>query len=327
MTTAPLSELQPFASAVRTQVAQVIVGKAAATELLLVALLCGGHVLIEDVPGVGKTMLARALASSLGVSFRRVQCTPDLLPNDLTGVSIYRQDEARFVFQAGPIFSQILLVDEINRATPRTQSALLEAMGEAQVSVDGQTYPLPQPFLVLATQNPIEFEGTFPLPEAQLDRFLLRLHLGYPDRLDEIAILKRQQQVHPLDALPTVATIDDLRALQTTIKGVYVDDLLVEYIVALATATRSHEDVYLGASARGSLALYRTAQAWAAIHGQDFVTPDDVKALASAVLSHRLIISPAARVRNVSANAVISEILGAVAVPGARAARRAERTR
>lgn len=320
-----MDTVKEFAERVCQNVEQVVVGKRAAVELVLVALLCRGHVLIEDVPGTGKTVLAKSIARSIGGSFKRIQFTPDLLPSDVTGVAIFNQQHREFEFRPGPVFAQIVLADEINRATPKTQSALLEAMEERQVTVDGATHPLPAPFIVLATQNPIEYEGTFPLPEAQLDRFLLRLHLGYPERLDEIAILKRQRQAHPLDALPTVATIEDLLTLQETIKMVYVDDLIEEYIVALTTATRNHEDVYLGASARGSLALYRTAQAWAAIRGQNFVTPDDVKALAGPVLGHRMIISPAARVRNVSANAVVDAILSSVAVPGARAGRRFER--
>jgi MoxR-like ATPase len=317
--------VKEFAERVFTNVEHVIVGKRQAVELLLVALLCRGHVLLEDVPGTGKTVLAKSIARSIGCSFKRIQFTPDLLPSDVTGVSIYNQQSREFEFRQGPVFAQIVLADEINRATPKTQSALLEAMEERQITVDGVTRQLPAPFIVLATQNPIEYEGTFPLPEAQLDRFLLRLHLGYPERLDEIAILKRQRQAHPLDSLQTVAQISELLQLQETIKEVYVDDLLEEYIVSLVTATRHHEDVYLGASARGSLALYRTAQAWAAVQGRDFVSPDDVKLLAGPVLGHRMIISPAARIRSVSADVVIEEILGAVAVPGARAGRRFDR--
>ncbi len=317
--------VKEFAERVFTNVEQVIVGKRQAVELLLVALLCRGHVLLEDVPGTGKTVLAKSIARSIGCSFKRIQFTPDLLPSDVTGVSIYNQQSREFEFRQGPVFAQIVLADEINRATPKTQSALLEAMEERQITVDGVTRQLPSPFIVLATQNPIEYEGTFPLPEAQLDRFLLRLHLGYPERLDEISILKRQRQSHPLDSLQTVAQISELLQLQETIKEVYVDDLIEEYIVSLVTATRHHEDVYLGASARGSLALYRTAQAWAAVQGRDFVNPDDVKALAAPVLGHRMIISPAARIRSVSADVVIEEILGAVPVPGARAGRRFDR--
>ncbi|NJN16471.1 MAG: MoxR family ATPase [Oscillochloris sp.] len=320
-----MSTVQDFARRVFENVELVIVGKRQSVELVLVALLCRGHVLVEDVPGTGKTVLAKSIARSIGGSFRRIQFTPDLLPSDVTGVSIFNQQNREFEFRQGPVFAQIVLADEINRATPKTQSALLEALEERQVTVDGVTHMLPLPFIVLATQNPIEYEGTFPLPEAQLDRFLLRLHLGYPERLDEIAILKRQRQAHPLDTLQPVAEINELLQLQEAIKSVYVDDLIEEYIVSLVTATRHHEDVYLGASARGSLALYRTAQAVAAIQGRDYVTPDDVKALAGAVLGHRMIISPAARIRSVTANAVIDEILTSVAVPGARAGRRFDR--
>lgn len=320
-----MEEVQRIAARIVNNVEQVIVGKRRIVELVLVALLCRGHVLIEDVPGTGKTMLAKSIARSIGSSFKRIQCTPDLLPGDVTGVSIFNQQTREFEFRPGPIMAQIVLADEINRATPKTQSALLEAMEERQITVDGVTHALPQPFIVLATQNPIEYEGTFPLPEAQLDRFLLRVHLGYADRIDEIAILKRQREGHPLETLPTVVDMNDLLHLQEVIKQVHVDDLIVEYIVALTTATRDHGDVYLGASTRGALALYRAAQAWAALNGRDFVTPDDVKVLARPVLSHRLIVSPAARVRNVTAQTIIDEVLAAVPVPGARAGRRFER--
>ena len=306
-------------------VEQVIIGKRGAVELVLIALLCRGHVLLEDVPGTGKTTLAKAIARSLGCSFKRIQFTPDLLPSDVTGISIFNQQNREFEFRPGPIMAQIVLADEINRATPKTQSALLEAMEERQITVDGTTHTLPNPFIVLATQNPIEYEGTFPLPEAQLDRFLLRIHLGYAERSDEIAILRRQRQHHPIDDTAQVVDAATLLDLQSRIKEVYVDELIEEYIVSLVTATRHHEDVYLGASTRGSLALYRTAQARAALQGRDYVIPDDVKVLAEPVLGHRLIISPAARIRNVAAPTVMTDILGAVPVPGARAGRRYDR--
>jgi MoxR-like ATPase len=302
-----------------TNVEKVILGKHREVELALIALLCQGHVLIEDVPGVGKTMLARSLAKSLGCSFRRIQFTPDMLPSDVTGMSVFNQKTGEFEFRPGPVIAQIVLTDEINRATPKTQSALLECMEERQVTVDGVTYLMPQPFLVLATQNPIEYEGTFPLPEAQLDRFMLRIHLGYPPASDEIRMLGLQQRIHPIYQIEQVVTSDGLLAAQRTVTEVYVDALVKQYIVALVEETRRHPDVYLGASPRGSLALAKTAQARAAIAGREFVLPDDVKDLAEFALAHRLIISPAARLKNVDARVVVNEIVNSVPVPGAHA--------
>jgi MoxR-like ATPase len=300
-------------------VERVIVGKRRELRLAITSLICGGHMLIEDVPGVGKTMLARALATSTGCTFKRIQFTPDLLPSDVTGVSIYNQKSEDFEFRAGPIIAQIVLADEVNRATPKTQSALLEAMEERQVTVDGVTHRLPQPFLVMATQNPIEYEGTFPLPEAQLDRFLIRIHLGYPSPTDEVLVLDNQQIQHPIESIEQVTDANEILQLQRAVKEIYVDPLIKQYIVQLANATRDHESVYLGASPRGSLALFRTAQARALLEGRDFVTPDDVKELAVVALGHRLIMSPGATVTGVSVADVVSSCLSRVPVPGARA--------
>jgi len=313
-----MKDLGPIAEGVIRNVEKVILGKHHEVRLAFTALLCQGHILIEDVPGVGKTVLAKAIARSIGSSFRRIQFTPDLLPSDVTGVSVFNLKTREFEFRPGPVMAQIVLTDEINRATPKTQSALLECMEERQVTVDGVSYPLPRPFLVLATQNPIEYEGTFPLPEAQLDRFLMRISLGYPSAEDEIAILNSQQYLHPLEQIEQVITIDELLALQEEIKSVHVDDLVKEYIVALVTASRKHPDVYLGASPRGALALYKAGRAWAALDGRDYVIPDDIKALAQPTLAHRIIISPSARIKNVDARAVVEEILHSTPVPGTR---------
>ncbi len=320
-----MNDIQQVAERVADNVEQVIIGKRRAVDLLLVALLCRGHVLLEDVPGVGKTVLAKSIARSIGATFKRIQFTPDLLPSDVTGVSIFNQQTSQFEFRPGPVIAQIVLADEINRATPKTQSSLLESMEERQITVDGITHPLPNPFIVLATQNPIEYEGTFPLPEAQLDRFLLRIHLGYPEKAQELQILDSQRQQHPLETLTQVISVENLLTMQQQIKDVYVDDAIKDYIVSITIATRHHDDVYLGASPRGSLALFRTVQAVAALQGRDYVIPDDVKLLAEPVLGHRLIINPAARIRNVQAAQVIDEVLGAVPVPGGRPSRRSDR--
>ncbi len=304
-----MEEITEFTTKVIDNVECVIVGKRGVVEMLMVALLCEGHVLIEDVPGVGKTMLARAVAISLGCSFKRLQCTPDLLPNDVTGVSIFNQKTGEFEFRPGPAFVNVLLADEINRATPRTQSALLECMGEAQVSVDGVTHPLPRPFLVLATQNPIEYEGTFPLPEAQLDRFLIRLQVGYPSFADEGQILRNLQREHPIETIDQVVDGRRLLDLQKQVWEVHVDDTVRDYIVHLVQATREHRDLALGASPRGSLALFKTSQALAALRGRDYVLPDDVKELASLTLAHRFIIRPESALRGRTTEGILADLL------------------
>ena len=304
-----MKDVQEFVSPLIENVEQVIVGKRLAIEFILVALLCEGHVLLEDVPGSGKTMLARSIATSLGIGFKRIQCTPDLLPNDITGVSVFNQKSGEFEFRPGPIFVNILLADEINRATPRTQAALLEAMQEQQVTVDGVTRDLPRPFLVLATQNPIEYEGTFPLPEAQLDRFLMRLSIGYPSRADERQILTNLWREHPITKIGKVVNGHDLSALQRRVWDVNVDATLQDYIVTLAEATRGHPDISLGVSPRGSLALLKSAQALAAIRGRDYVLPDDIKILVPLTLAHRLILKPEAELRGRTATLILEDVL------------------
>ncbi|HYY88742.1 MAG TPA: MoxR family ATPase [Chloroflexota bacterium] len=299
-------------------VEQVLVGKRAEVELAVIGLAAQGHLLIEDVPGVGKTMLAKSLARATGCTFKRIQFTPDLLPSDVTGVSVYNQRTSEFEFRPGPIIAHVVLADEINRATPKTQSALLEAMEERQVTVEGVTRPLPSPFMVLATQNPIEYEGTFPLPEAQMDRFLLRIHLGYPEPAQEAAVLERQILRHPIEDLQPITNARELERLQHAVRAVHVDALVQRYIVGVVALTRNHPDVYLGASPRGSLALMRAGQARALVLGRDYVIPDDVKALASAALGHRLIMNPEARMRNATPRAVIEYVLREVPVPGTR---------
>jgi MoxR-like ATPase len=312
-----ISKVQELGNKLKDNLGKVIIGKDDAILLTIIAFLCQGHILIEDVPGVGKTMLARSLAKSLGCHFKRIQFTPDMLPSDVTGVSIYNQNSREFEFRPGPLMAQIVLADEINRATPKTQSALLEAMEERQMTVDGTTYMLPVPFMVMATQNPIEYEGTFPLPEAQLDRFLMRIDLGYTSLRNEIRILEEQQIIHPILELEPVVSTEEILVAQDTIKHIHVSDPVKRYIVQMVRETREHPEVYLGASPRGSLSLFKAGQARAALSGRDYVLPDDVKILAPNILSHRVVVSPAARLTDVSAVKIVREILDSLAIPGA----------
>jgi MoxR-like ATPase len=313
-----MADVQEIGNRIVSNVERVIIGKRPEVQLTVLGLLSQGHILIEDVPGVGKTVLAKSLARSVGCTFQRIQFTPDMLPSDITGVSMFNVKTREFEFRPGPIHAQIVLVDEINRATPKTQSALLEAMEERQVTVDGHSYLLEPPFMVLATQNPIEYEGTFPLPEAQLDRFLLRIRLGYPQKKDEILILDRQQHVHPVDEIGQVVSVEELLAAQRAVKDIYLDEKVKDYIVEIVRRTREHPDVYLGSSSRGALAIYRLGQARAALFGRDFVLPDDVKALAQSALSHRIIVGPAARIKDIEPDAIVKDILSQVPVPGAQ---------
>jgi MoxR-like ATPase len=311
-----MKEVSELGQVLAANIERVIVGKADPIRLTLLGLFAQGHILIEDVPGTGKTVLAKSLARSIGGSFHRIQFTPDMLPSDVTGVSIFNQQSREFEFRAGPVIAQIVLIDEINRATPKTQAALLEAMEERQVTVDGVTYLMPTPFLVLATQNPIEYEGTFPLPEAQLDRFFMRISLGYPMLADEIRMLEGQQMQHPLDSLQAVASVEQVVEAQRRVRQVRVADELKRYILDLVTGTRRHHEVYLGASPRGSLALFRASQALAALAGRDYILPDDIKTVAIPTLAHRMIIGSAARIRDVDARMIVQEVVGSIPVPG-----------
>jgi len=310
-----VADINSAAKRIIANVEKAIVGKRQPIVLALAAWLCEGHLLLEDVPGVAKTMLARALARSVGCSFKRIQCTPDLLPTDVSGASIFNPKTADFEFRAGPIFAQVVLADEINRATPRTQAALLEAMAESRVTVDGETHRLGPPFLVIATQNPVDHEGTFPLPEAQLDRFLMRFNLGYPSLEEELKMLDLLQRSHPIDRLEPVVSAEELIACQQAVREVYVDDKVRRYLMQIIHDTRSHEDIALGASPRASLALFRASQAIAALRGRNYVLPDDVKRVVGPVLAHRIIIRPESRLRKVTAGPVLDELVAEIAVP------------
>jgi MoxR-like ATPase len=314
-----LEKAQKIAHNIVANIEKVIVGKSSSIELAVIGLMSQGHILIEDAPGVGKTMLARSLAKSVNCSFKRIQFTPDMLPGDITGVSIYNQKTADFEYRPGPIMANMVLADEINRATPRVQSALLECMEERQISVDGVTHRMPDPFHIFATQNPIEYEGTFPLPETQLDRFLMRISLGYPTLTEEISIMHSQQLTHPIDSINAVAKCDDLVALQEAVKHIYLDSQVQQYIAELVESTRHHVSIYLGASPRGSLALFRTAQARALMHGREFVIPEDIKALAEPVLAHRLVLHSLDGSKDRSGRSIINDILSQVNVPGVAA--------
>ena len=310
-----MADINQTAKKIIANVEKAIVGKRSQLILSLVAWLCEGHILLEDVPGVAKTMLARALARSLGCTFKRIQCTPDLLPTDVTGTSVFNQKTTEFEFRPGPVFAHVLLADEINRTTPRTQAALLEAMGESRVTVDGTTHQLGPPFLVIATQNPVDHEGTFPLPEAQLDRFLMKFSLGYPTMEDELKMLEMLQYSHPIDSLEPVVSSEELVACQRACREVYVDDKVRRYIMQIVHDTRSHEDVHLGGSPRASLAMFRTSQAMASLRGRNFVLPDDVKRVAGPVLTHRMILKPESRLRKITPGSVVDEIVSDIAVP------------
>ncbi len=309
--------VQDIAERIASSVSEVIMGKGNEIRLTILGLFCRGHILLEDIPGVGKTMMAKSLARAIGCTFNRIQFTPDMLPSDITGVSIFNPKTREFEFRPGPIMAQIVLADEINRATPKTQSALLEAMEEGQMTVDGVTYRLSNPFLIMATQNPIEYEGTFPLPEAQLDRFMIRIQMGYPQPQEELEILSAQQYQHPLNNLQQVVSLQEMLSVQQLIKDVYVAKEVKQYIINLVTASRRHPDVYLGSSPRGSLALFRTSQARAAMTARDYVIPDDVKALAEVTLAHRIIVGPAARIKNITSRTIVQDILQTTPVPGA----------